>query len=74
MYDDDNVFTSKVSEMNHEFAYLCDGFPNNSMHSLEHYMSIFDNNSFKIESFNLGTNDNPKNILIASNVTHNREI
>ena len=33
-------------------------------------MHMFDINSVQTESFNLGTYDNPKNIHIASNLTH----
>ena len=32
-------------------------------------MSIFDINSTKVEAFNLGTCENPRNILIANEVT-----
>ena len=32
-------------------------------------MHMFDINSMQTESFNLGTHDNPKNILIASSLT-----
>ena len=34
-----------------------------------HDMNIFDINSTKVEIFNLGTYENPRHILIASEVT-----
>ena len=33
-------------------------------------MHMFDINSMQTESFNLGTIDKPKNILLASDLTH----
>ena len=46
-----------------DFTYFSDFF-----HGM-HNMSIFDINSTKVEAFNLGTYENPKNISIASEVT-----
>ena len=46
-----------------DFAHFSDFF-----HGM-HNMSIFDINSTKVETFNLGTYENPKNISIASEVT-----
>ena len=36
----------------------------------DHFMHMFDINSMQTESFNLGTTDKPKNILLASDLTH----
>ena len=44
-------------------------FPNRYSIYDYHFMHMFDINSTQTESFNLGTSDNPKNILIASNLT-----
>ena len=55
--------------MKSSLSYLCDIFPNGYLVCDDHFMHIFDINSMQTESFNLGTSDNPKNILIASNLT-----
>ena len=39
----------------------------------DNFMYMFDINSTQIESFNLGTIDNPKNILLASDLTHDEK-
>ena len=64
------MFYSKVNAMKSDFAYLCDVFPNGYFVCDDHFMHIFDINSMQTESFNLGTTDNPKNILLASDLTH----
>ena len=55
--------------MKSNFAYLCDIFPNGYSIYDDHFMHMFDINSTQTESFNLGITDNPKNILLASNLT-----
>ena len=55
--------------MKSDFAYLCDVLPNDYSVCDDHFMHIFDINSIQTESFNLGTHNNPKNILIASSLT-----
>ena len=57
-----NCSPTLMNKMN-DFAYFYD-FPH-----IMHDMSIFDINSTKVEAFNLGTCENPKNISIASEVT-----
>ena len=56
--------------MKSDFAYLWDVFPNSYSGCDDHFMHMFDINSTQTESFNLGTTDKPKNILLASNLTH----
>ena len=68
-FDTDDLFFSKVNAMNSNFAYLCDVLPNGYAVCDDHFMHMFDINSVQTESFNLGTCDNPKNILIASDLT-----
>ena len=68
MYEDvfvPELFNCSPALMNKtsDFAYFPDFF-----HGM-HNMSIFDINSTKVEAFNLGTCENPKNISIASEVT-----
>ena len=60
--------------MKSNFAYLCDVFPNNYSVCNDHFMHMFDINSVQTESFNLGTCENPKNILIALNLTPDERI
>ena len=69
LFDTDDLFFSKVNTINSDFAYLCDVLPNGYTVCDDHFMHMFDINSTQTESFNLGTHDNPKNILIASNLT-----
>ena len=44
-------------------------FPNGYSACDDHFMHIFDINFVHTKSFNLGTNDKPKNILIAYDLT-----
>ena len=69
LFDTDDLFFSKVNAMNSNFVYLCDVLPNSYVVCDDHFMYMFDINSVQIKSFNLGTHDNPKNILIASDLT-----
>ena len=69
LFDTDDVFFSKFNAMNSNFAYLCDVLPNGYTVCDDHFMHMFDINSTQTESFNLGTHENPKNILIASDLT-----
>ena len=55
--------------MKSNFAYLCDVLPNGYSYCDDHFMYIFDINFMQTESFNLGTIENPKNILITSDIT-----
>ena len=70
LFETDDVFYSKVNAMNSDFAYLCDVLPNGYTICDDHFMHLFDINSTQTESFNIGTIDNPKNILLSSNLTH----
>ena len=49
-------------------------FPNGYSIYNDHFMHMFDINSLQTKSFNLGICDNPKNILIASNLTLNERL
>ena len=69
LFDTNDIFFSKVNAMNSNFAYLCDVLPNGYAVCDDHLMHMFDINSVQTESFNLGTHDNPKNILIAFDLT-----
>ena len=68
-FETDDLFHSKVNTMKSDFAYLCDVFPNGYSVCDDHFMHMFNINSVQTESFNLGTCDNPKNILITSSLT-----
>ena len=69
LFDTDDLFFSKVNAMKYDFAYLCDVLPNSYSICNDHFMHMFDINSVQTESFNLGTCDNAKNILIDSSLT-----
>ena len=69
LFDTNDLFFSKVNAMSSNFAYLCDVLPNDYAVCDDYFMHIFDINSIQTESFNLGTHDNPKNILIAFDLT-----
>ena len=74
MFNTDNLLCLKVNAINSNFTYLCDVFANGYFVYDDHFMHIFNINSVQTESFNLGTCDNPKNILLASNLTHDERI
>ena len=69
LFETDDLFFSEVNTMKSDFTYLCDVFSNGYFVYDDHFLHMFDINYVQTESFNLGTNDNPKNILIASNLT-----
>ena len=69
LFDTDNLVFLKVNAIKSNFAYLCDVLPNDYSVCDDHFMHIFDINSVQIESFNFGTCDSLKNILIASSLT-----
>ena len=69
LFETDDIFFSKVNVINLNFAYFCDVFPNGYSVCDDYFMHMFDINSIQTESFNLGTNENPKNILFTSDLT-----
>ena len=60
--------------MKFDFSYLCDVFPNGYSVCDDHFMHMFDINSTQTEAFNLDTTDNPKNILLAFDLTHDERV
>ena len=74
LFETDNLFYSKINTIKSDFAYLCDVFLNGYSICDDHFMHMFDINSMKTELFNLDITDNPKNILFASNLTHDERI
>ena len=55
--------------MNSDLAYLCDVDSDGLVHFNIDRSSMFNINSIQLDSFNMGTDDNPKNISISHNVT-----
>ena len=53
---------------------MCVVFPNDYSVCDDHFMHMLDINLVQTESFNLGTCDNPKNILLSSNLTLDERI
>ena len=70
LFEIDDLFISKFNAMNAGFAYLCDVLPNGYTVCDDHFMHLFDTNSMPTALFNLSTIDNPKDILLASDLTH----
>ena len=69
LFDTDDLFFSKINAMKSDFSYFCDVFSNGYLVCDDHFMHMFDINSIQTKSFNLGTNENPKNIFISSDLT-----
>ena len=69
LFNTDDLFFSNVNAIKFDFAYLCDVLSNDYSVCNDHFMHMFDINSIQTELFNLGTCNNLKNILIASNLT-----
>ena len=69
LFELDDLFFSKVDAMKYEFNYLCDVLPNGYVHCDDHFMHIFDINSMQNTTFNLGTIENPINIIITSDLS-----
>ena len=69
LFETDDLFYSKVNAMKSDFDYLCDVFPNGYSVCDDYFMHMFDINSIQTKSFNLGMDENPKNILFASDLT-----
>ena len=62
LYEDENSILPIVNDMNSDLAYLYNVHPNGSVHFNIDCMCMLDINSIQLDSFNMGTNDNPKNI------------
>ena len=73
LFETDDLFYFKINAMKSDFAYLCDVLPNGYSICDDHFMHMFDINSTQTESFNLSTIENPKNILLASDLTHDEK-
>ena len=73
LFKTDDLFYSKMNAMKFDFAYLCNVLPNGYSICDDHFMHMFDINSIQTESFNLVTIDNPKNILLAYDLTHDEK-
>ena len=69
IFELNDLFFSKVDAIKSNFAYLCDVLPNSYAYCDDPFMHIFDINSMKITTFNLGTIENLKNIIIASDLS-----
>ena len=57
--------------MKSDFAYLCDVLPNGYYYCDDHFMHIIDINYVETKTFNLDIIENPKNIIIAYDLTPN---
>ena len=55
--------------MNSSLAYLCDVDPDGLVHFYIDCSCMFDINSIQLDSLNMGTNEQPKNISISHDLT-----
>ena len=69
LYEDENSIFLLVNDMNFSLAYLCDVDPDGLMHINTNRSCMFDINSIQLDSLNMGTNENPKCILISHDLT-----
>ncbi|KAF2290100.1 hypothetical protein GH714_002290 [Hevea brasiliensis] len=70
LFKEDSIFTTKMNAMSNGFAYLCDVSMDGTVYEIhDAYTSIFDIDSVHTIPFNLGTIDEPCNILLAADLT-----
>ena len=69
LYKDENSVFVMVNHMNSSLAYLCDVDSDGLVHFNIDRSCMFDINSIQLDSLNMGTNENPKYILISHDLT-----
>ena len=69
LYEDENSIFMVVNDMKTDFAYLCDVDPDGLVHFNIDHSCMFDINSIQLDSLNMGTNEQPKNISISHDLT-----
>ena len=69
LYEDENSIFILVNDINSSLAYLCDVDPNGLVHFNIYHSCMFDINSIQLDSLNMGTNEQPKNISISHDLT-----
>ena len=63
LYEDENSVFLVVNDMKNGFAYLCNVDPDGLVHFNIDRSFMFDINSIQLDSLNMGTNEQPKNIF-----------
>ena len=69
LFEDKNSIFVLVNDMNSGLAYLCDVDFDGLVHFNIDRSCIFDINFIQLDSLNMGTNENPKCILISHDLT-----
>ena len=69
LYEDENSIFLVVNDMNSGLAYLCDIDPYGLVHFNIDRLYMFDINFIQLDSLNMGTNEQPKNISISHDLT-----
>ena len=69
LYEDENYIFLLVNDMNSGLSYLCDVDPDGLVHFNIDRSCMFDINSIQLDSLNMDTNEQPKNISISYNLT-----
>ena len=69
LYEDENSIFVLVNDMNSGLTYLCDVDFDGLVHFNIDRSCMFDINSIQLDSLNIGTNEQPKNISISHDLT-----
>ena len=69
LYEDENFIFVLVNDMNSSLAYLYDVDPDGFVHFNIDRSCMFDINSIQLDSLNMSTNEQPKNISISHDLT-----
>ena len=69
LYEEENSIFLLVNNMNSSLVYLCDVDPDGLVHFNIDRSCMFDINSIQLDSLNMGTNEQPKNISISHDLT-----
>ena len=59
LFEEEEVFVTKVNDMISDFAYLCDVLPNGTVYFINHTTSMLNINYLQTNAFNLGIKENP---------------
>ena len=59
LFEDEDAFLAKVNDITTNFAYLCDVYPDGTVHLNDHTISMFNVNSVEMNAFNLRTKKQP---------------
>ena len=69
LFEDENSNFLLVNDMNSDSAYLCDVNPDGLVYFNIDRSYMFDINSIQLDSLNMDTNEQPRNIFISHDLT-----